>query len=273
MDKNILVIGSNSELARNTIKELKNKNYKIYATSRRIGMIEENVSEFHLDVTSEYDFIYLKERFSAIKFDTIINFAGIAIASAVEELEETELKKQLDVNLFGLLRIIKHFCPFLKENGKLINISSMASYGVFPFLSPYELSKASADILLNSYSIENNVKVVSIRPGAVATKFWENSIELNQNNFNNTSEKYKKEKEFLVQNAEYNSLKANNPFLVAKKIASIVELKNPRSVYNIGIDAKIAKLSRFVPQDILNKLIKTILKIRLHKNQNGKSNK
>ena len=159
MDKNILIIGSNSELAHYTIEELKqNPEYKIFATSRQTGVMDEKIHEFHLDISNEMDFIHLKEKINNIKFDTIINFAGIAIAGAVEELNETELKKQLDINLFGLLRIIKYFCPYLKEKGKLINISSMASYGIFPFLSPYCISKAACDILLNLYSIESNIK-------------------------------------------------------------------------------------------------------------------
>ena len=181
MDKNILIIGFNSELAQNTIKELKQNNWNIYATSRQVGMMEDKVHEYNLDVTNEMNFIHLKEKFSDLKFDVILNFAGIAIAGAVEQLDELELKKQFDVNFLGLLRIIKYFAPNLNKGGRLINISSMASYGIFPFLTPYCASKASADILLNNYSIENNVKVVSIRPGAVATKFWESSIELNKN--------------------------------------------------------------------------------------------
>lgn len=271
MDKTILIIGSTSELARQTISELRLKGWNIYATSRQIGMIEDNLSEFHLDVVNEMDFIHLKERFNNIKFDCIMNFAGIAIASAVEELEENELKKQLDVNLYGLLRIIKYFCPNLKKEGKLINISSMASYGIFPFISPYCISKSACDILLNSYSNESNVKVVSIRPGAVATKFWETSIELNKNTFEKKSPKFEIEKKFLVKNAEYNTLKANNPIYVAKKIAEIVELKNPKSVYNIGLDSKIVKLTRFLPQDFVNFMIKKLIKIRISKYQNGKN--
>ena len=141
----------------------------------------------------------------------------------------------------------------------------MAEYGIFPFLSPYSISKASSDILLNSYSIESNIKTVSIRPGAVATKFWDSSIELNKESLNANTEKFKKEKEFLKANAEKNSLKATNPICVAKKIAEIVELKNPKQVYNIGLDAKIAKLSRFLPQELVNLIIKTALKARMSK--------
>ena len=159
MDKNILIIGLNSELAQDTIEELKKKNWNIYATSRQIGLMDENVREFSLDITNEMNFIHLKEKIKDLKFDVILNFAGIAIAGAVEELNELELKKQFEVNYYGLLRIIKHLTPNLNKDGRLINISSMASYGIFPFLSPYCASKASADILLNTYSIENNVKV------------------------------------------------------------------------------------------------------------------
>ena len=265
MERNILIIASTSELAQRTIDELKNKNYKIYTTSRHsAGIIESNVIEYKLDVTNELDFINLKEKFHNIQFDTIINFAGIAIAGLVCEIDEIALKKQLDVNLFGLLKIIKYFKGNIAEGGRLINISSMASYGIFPFLSPYCLSKAGADILLNTYSIETGVKTVSIRPGAVATKFWESSIELNRGNFEKT--KFTNEKEFLVKNANKNSLYAKNPIYVAKKIAHIVQLKNPKLVYNIGFDAKIAKLSRFLPQKFINELIKFILNKRVRKN-------
>ena len=265
MDKNILIIGLNSELAQDTIKELKQNNWNIYATSRQVGMMDEKIREFHLDVTNEMDFIHLKEKFQEIKFDVILNFAGIAIAGAVEELDELELKKQFDVNYFGLLRIIKYFAPNLNKDGRLINVSSMASYGIFPFLSPYCASKAAADILLNAFSIENNIKTVSIRPGAIATKFWETSIELNKNTFENKQEKFKNEKDFLIENANRNSLHATSPIYVAKKIAHIAELKNPKPVYNIGLDAKFAKFTRFLPQKLVNELVKLALKIRVKK--------
>ena len=265
MGKNILIIGLNSELAQNTISELKNRDWNIYATSRQVDMMDDKIRQFDLDVINELNFIHLKEKFKDLNFDVILNFAGIAIAGAVEELDEMALRKQFEVNFFGLLRIIKYFSQNLSKEGRLINVSSMASYGIFPFLSPYCASKASADILLNTFSVENNIKTVSIRPGAVATKFWESSIELNEKSLDKNSEKFKEEKEFLVENANKNSLHATNPIYVAKKIAQIVELKKPKAVYNIGIDSKIAKLTRFLPQELVNGLVKLALKARMKK--------
>lgn len=265
MSKNILLIGLNSELAQETVKILKTKDFNIWATSRQTGIMDEKIRELRLDVCHIEDFIHLKEKIKGISFDTIINFTGIAVAGAVEELNEIDIKKQLDVNLFGLLNIIKYLCPNLEPEGKLINISSMASYGIFPFLSPYCISKSAADILLNSYSIESNKKIVSIRPGAVATKFWDTSIELNKNTLENQNTKFEKEKHFLIQNAQKNSIHAKNSINVAKKIAKIIELKNPKPVYNIGLDAKISKFTRFIPQNIVNSIIKLGLKLRINK--------
>ncbi len=267
--KNILIIGASSELAQRTIDELKNvEDINIYTTSRQTNIIDERVKEFHLDVTNVEEFLLLKDRFKNIEFETIINFAGIAIAGAIEELNETELKKQLEVNLFGFLRIIKYLSPLIQKKGKLINVSSMASYGVFPFIAPYCISKAAADILLNLFSVESNIekgiKIVSIRPGAIATKFWESSLVLNEQTLKE-SKKFQNEMLFLKKNVQKNSLKAKNPINTAQKIASIVQLKNPKTVYNIGMDAKIASLTRFLPNCVTNNLIRCILKSRLKK--------
>lgn len=269
MDKNILIIASSSELAKRTIEELKsNKNWNIFATSRSVDIIDDKVQKYNLDISKEEEFILLKNKLANIKFDVIINFAGIAYAGAVEEIQENDLKQQFDINVFGLLRIIKHLTPLLSKKGRLINVSSMASYGLFPFLSPYSMSKASADILLNTFEIETGIKTVSIRPGASATKFWESSIDLNKKNFNQKT-KYQNEIEFLIENAQKNSLHATNPIYVAKKIAQIIDLQKPKNVYNIGNDAKIAKLTRLLPQTFTNKIVKFVLKNRLKK-INGK---
>ena len=73
MRKNILIIGINSELALRTLEELNKDEYKIYATSRHVGLINENITEFNLDINNEMDFIKLKEKIHNIKFSTIIN--------------------------------------------------------------------------------------------------------------------------------------------------------------------------------------------------------
>ncbi len=152
------------------------------------------------------------------------------------------------------------------NNGKIINISSMASFGIFPFVAPYCASKRALDILFNCLEVESkqNIKVISIKPGVIATPLWEKSI---TNNCNLTNDiKYKKEFDFLINNAQKNSTKG----LDVKKVRDLVlrtdKCKNPKKSYTIGFDAKIAEFLSILPQDIITYLMKKGLELKL-KNQ------
>ena len=185
------------------------------------------------------------------------------MATPVEFLDESELHRQLDVNLFGLLRVIKKFAQLLDTDGRIINISSMASYGVYPFLSPYCLSKAAADVLLRAFSNETGIKYVSIRPGAIKTKFWTDSIEQNQANFKNFMQKYEKVGLYMLENAQKNAKEALEPYYVGKAVFDSVVKNNPKTVINVGLDAKIcAFASKYLSESLVNKIVRMSLKLK-----------
>ena len=111
------------------------------------------------------------------KIDTIINVAGCVIAGLIERIDIDDLRKQFEVNTFSHLDLTQRLLPLLKKDGKIINISSMASFGIFPFVAPYCASKRALDILFNSLAVESNIKVVSVKPGVIATPLWDKSNE------------------------------------------------------------------------------------------------
>lgn len=265
MVKNVLVIAGSSQILLESIKLLLNKGFNIYLTSRKpMEFSHPNLNKYILDVCDVSLFEKLFDELRRVKFDSIIYAAGCVVASPVEFLDETELKKQLDVNLFGLLRVIKFFANNLAKNAKIINISSMASYGLFPFISPYCLSKAASDILLRSFSLESNVRYVSVRPGAVKTKFWTESIRNNENNFLNFAEKYSKEGDFILNNAYKNSQNASNPLIVAKAVCSAVCDKNPPPVINVGSDACLCSwASRLFSASLLDNVIRLAMRLKV----------
>ena len=265
MDKNVLVIGASSQIALETIKLMLDGAYKVFATSRgEIELCNANLFKYSLDVSNKDDFFKLKSEICNLNLDAIIYAAGIAISSPVEFLDENELLRQLDVNLFGLLRTLKHFSPLLKnKDAKIINVSSMAAHGVFPFLSPYCISKASCDILLRAFSNETGIKYVSVRPGAIRTRFWTNSIEDNKNNFENFASKYEKIGMFMVENANRNAKNALEPKYAAREIYKALCKKNPKPVLNIGKDAKLcAFFTKFLSQSLVDKFIKKSVELK-----------
>ena len=190
------------------------------------------------------------------KIDTLINVAGCVVAGALENISPSELRRQFDVNVFGAFELSQGLIQKL-SGGKIINISSMASYGIFPFISPYCASKRALDILFNSFALENKkgIKVVSVKPGVIATPLWSKSIKENSATIENSVE-YKNESDYLKKNALKNEIKGLNVGKVVEKIVKIDGLQNPKSSYCVGIDSVAASIISVMQQEFLNKIIK-----------------
>ncbi len=223
-----------------------------------------------LDICDEASFEKLAEYFKGTKIDVVVNFAGVAVTSPVVKLKTEDLKKQLDVCVLGLSRILKFIYPNLDKNSRVINVSSMASFGIFPFISPYCLSKSASDILLNAFELETGIRTVSIKPGVVGTKFWQYCIDLNKENFENFDGEYEEIGEFLLENAKNNAVKGVTPGHVARVIKKALFAKYPKHSYLIGKDAHFAAFASFIPKALLNLIIRKTLDFRVRKFKNGK---
>lgn len=270
-NKNILIIGANSDIARSLIKYLFSFNVNIFATYRKdIPETLDNFLPLFLDICDEDSYLEFKKNIKNTKFDAVVNFSGVAITSPVSNLKSDDLRHQMEVSVIAFSRFLSFIYPYLNKNSKMINISSMASFGIFPFISPYCAAKAAADIILNAFELETGIKCVSIKPGVVKTKFWQYCIDLNKDNFENFSNEYSEIGQFLLENAKNNTNKGLLPDDVAKVILKAIKSKNPKKSYLIGHDAYFASFSRFIPKSILNFLITKTLNYRVRKFKNGK---
>lgn len=271
-NKTYVITGSTSGIGNALLDVLSKNNNTIFAGYRNEEKIKncqygDNVIPFYINMEIEESIEsaseYIKSKTEHI--DTLINAAGCVIAGAVEDISINDIRKQFEVNTFSHLNFTQTLLPLL-NNGRIINISSMASFGIFPFISPYCASKRALDILFNSLQIEygNKIKYISIKPGAIATPLWSKSVEINKQNLKNN--KYKKEYEYLINNA----LKNEEHGLDVNKVVSVIlkadSSKRPKSSYTVGSDAFFAKLISILPQDIINAIIIKGMKIKGIKN-------
>ena len=196
------------------------------------------------------------------KIDILINVAGCVMAGAMETMALSKLEKQFTVNTFSHLRFTQKLMDVL-EGAKVINISSMASFGLFPFIAPYSASKRAMDILFNSLELELNhkIKVISVKPGVIATPLWEKSVKINKDSIL-SDDKYQKQMKYMANNAMRNSEQGLSVDSVVKVIKKIVTSDNPKSSYTIGLDAKIAEIISKLPQDMINFLVEQGMKHR-----------
>lgn len=278
MKKNVLITGTSTGIGRCTAILLAENGFKVYAGVRTekdfdsLASENENIKPIYIDVLDKASISkaaqLLKEE--AVELTAIINNAGAVVAQPIECINIDDLKYQFELNTVAPVAIAQAFLPLMKS-GKIINLSSMASTGMFPYISPYCASKRALDILFNSLSIEmknKNIQVVSIKPGVIRTPIWNKSIATNRSQLeklpDNFKEKYGKDLIFLAKNAEKNNYKSILPEKVAERILKVVISKKPKSSYCVGIDSLAACfISKLLPQDILNKIIKYKLNQKL----------
>lgn len=199
------------------------------------------------------------------RVDTLINIAGCVVAGPIERININEIRRQFDVNVFGHLEMAQGLVSLL-EYGKIINVSSMSSYGIFPFISPYCASKRALDMFFNSFLIENkrNIKVVSIKPGVIATPLWGKSIKENEKYLDNCLG-YENEMEYVMKNAQKNETKGLSVEKVVETILKADKANKPRLSYTVGKDAFFAHWISKLPQEVVNSLVKLGIKARVKK--------
>ena len=197
------------------------------------------------------------------KIDRLINIAGCVVAGPIECIEISELRRQFDVNVFGHLELTQRLIDRL-DGGRVINISSMASFGVFPFIAPYCASKRTLDMLFNSILLETkrNIKIISIKPGVISTPLWSKSVEENSKYFEKYGKNYEKPMKYLVANAFQNEKNGLSVEKVADVIQKADNAKSPKLSYTVGADAFFASLTAKLPQDLVNKLIRLGIKLK-----------
>ncbi len=270
MTKYIVITGSTSGIGQELVKvfarDLGNLVFAGYRNKEKLPKNQPvNVINFYIDMSDRYSIFKASEfiKTKTKKIDTIINVAGNVVAGPIEKIDIQRLKDQFDVNTFSHLELTQNLIE-LMNNGKIINVSSMASFGQFPFISPYCASKRALDIFFNALALENhrNIKVISVKPGVIATPIWEKSVDDNLKYLEKYSG-YEKELEYL----KHNALKNTKTGLKVEKVAEFIQKIEAReynlSSYTIGKDAFLAELLSILPQDVINYIVTHFMRKRL----------
>jgi NAD(P)-dependent dehydrogenase (short-subunit alcohol dehydrogenase family) len=108
------------------------------------------------------------------RLDVIVNNAGYGHFGMVEELSESDVRDQLETNLFGALWVTQAALPFLREQGSghILQVSSIGGISAFPLVGAYHASKWALEGLSQALAQEVapfGIHVTLIEPGGFAT--------------------------------------------------------------------------------------------------------
>jgi NAD(P)-dependent dehydrogenase (short-subunit alcohol dehydrogenase family) len=106
--------------------------------------------------------------------DVLVNNAGIGYFAAIEEGEDSEVRRMFEINVFGLSRMIQAVLPGMRKRGTgfIINISSIGGLRAFPALGYYCATKFAVEGLSEALWQEVEplgIKVMVVEPSGFKT--------------------------------------------------------------------------------------------------------
>lgn len=158
---------------------------ELVATARRPDALRElaerggeRVATAELDVTrpeqARAAVALAVERFGSL--DVVVNNAGYGVVGAAEVLSDDELRRQVEVNLWGVVHVTRAALPVMRgqRSGHLIQISSTNGRYGEGGLSAYCLTKFAIEGFSEAVAEEVaplGVKVTLVEPGAFRTEW------------------------------------------------------------------------------------------------------
>lgn len=244
------ITGASKGLGLELAKKLLAEGFKVAATSRSeealvkvLGNASENFLPLEMDLVNEKSVKNAIElavsHFKTI--DVLVNNAGYGLLGTLEELTDAESRKNYEVNVFGLLNVIRNTMPYMRaaRSGHIFNISSVGGYyGEFPGWGIYCSTKFAVAGLTESLSAEVKpfgVHATIVYPGYFRTDFLKDSSLLLPEN---PIAAYKNVRE--SENAHKNDINGNqpgDPVKLAEALIKVSEDQNPPLHLFLGEDA------------------------------------
>ena len=275
--KVILITGTSSGFGLLTSARLASRGHFVYATMRDVTknalLMEETQKRGGqiylraLDVTQPETIIKvvdeIKDRHGHI--DVLINNAGYGIGGFFEDLSDEEIRKQMEVNFFGVQNVTRAVVPLMRrqKKGKIINISSIAGLCSSPSLGAYNASKWALEGFSESLCHELalfGIKVVLVEPGSYPTRIFGDNACYAQN-FNNPQSPYYPFSQRLKKFVKSEMFKSKkDPEDVAQLIERIINTQNPKLRYISDASSALRVLAgRMIPPSIYNYIFRKVI--------------
>ncbi|WP_327089739.1 SDR family oxidoreductase [Nonomuraea sp. NBC_01738] len=106
--------------------------------------------------------------------DVLVNNAGIGAQGTVEDNDDAEWHKVLDVNVLGLVRVTRAALPYLRESrhAAIVNTCSIAASAGLPSRALYSASKGAVQSLTLAMAadhVREGIRVNCVNPGTADT--------------------------------------------------------------------------------------------------------
>ncbi|HTY17382.1 MAG TPA: SDR family oxidoreductase [Myxococcota bacterium] len=274
----VVVTGASTGIGRTTALGLDREGYRVFAGVRRAQDADTlkadaspRLTPLSLDVTDaasrEAAVRRVAEAAGGEGLHGLVNNAGIVVASPVEFLDLGALRRQLEVNVVGLVAVTQAFLPLLRAaRGRIVHIGSSSGYIAAPLMAPYSASKYAVEAIADAMRRElagSGVAVSLVEPGAIATPIWDKGVEMGDELVRTLPPQaidfYGERIERLRAYARKAPAQAIPPERVAEAVRHALAAPRPRTRYRVGADARSGWwLSRLLPDRAMDWLLERL---------------
>ncbi|WP_433574835.1 oxidoreductase [Nocardia brasiliensis] len=259
-----LVTGGSSGIGAATARELHGRGFTVYAAARRVEKMADladlGVRTLYLDVTDDDSMTSGVEKIlaEAGRIDVLVNNAGYGSYGALEDVPLEEGRRQVEVNLIGLARLIQLVTPHMRANrsGRIVNVSSVGGRHASPFGGWYHATKYAVEGLSDVLRLELKpfgIDVAIIEPGAIDTEWSGIAIsKLLETSGNGPYRTGARANAAMLEKAFQH---ASNPQVIADAIVHAATADRPKIRYTVPTQmAVLFFIKRFLPDRLVDRI-------------------
>jgi NAD(P)-dependent dehydrogenase (short-subunit alcohol dehydrogenase family) len=272
ISKAVLITGCSTGIGRATAEHLASRGWNVYATARKPESIADLASRgcktLTLDVCDDASMRAAVETVERAEgaVGVLINNAGYGLEGAFEEVPMTDIRRQFETNVFGLIAMTKLVLPAMRRQrwGRVVNLSSMGGKLTFPGGAYYHATKHAVEALSDALRFEVKgfgIDVIVIEPGPIKTAFGDTAVgsiatpkDSPYAAFNLVLEKQIREAYEGGPMARF----AATPNAVAEVIEKSISATNPKTRYKVTLAARaLMGLRRVLPDRAFDAFLRT----------------
>lgn len=227
----ILAVDIQDDIGKAFVKELNSYGYK--------------AEYYHCDIGQHQDFLSLFDQVSKKHkcIDVLVNNAGVASAGKLENTNQSEWNRLINLDLLSVIYGTKALLPLLKQSKKahIVSTASFAGVALMPGMMTYNVAKAG--VIAFSETLHGEMAVHNIGVSVACPAFFETNLVSSMGDVN------PKTKKFIDKQMQTSGVRAED---VANDIYRAVK-KNQFMIISHKQSRLQYLMKRFFPNSFLNK--------------------